>query len=514
MEPGLTAVNPDTAPHRHTRYTPGTVFASGEQLREYEVWGRLGGGGMSDVWLARHSDLAIPVIIKTLRPDLGVSPEERARRMLTEARLMARIASPYVVRAYDVGTHRDVPYMAQEYVDGIDLNELDHGRRESIGRGLPLWFVCEAVSDIARALQAAHQHGVLHRDIKPSNFFGSPELGTKLGDFGIAVAKQVGKLISGDASGTIRFMAPEALRGETLDRRSDVFGLGAAAFDLRYGAPPFPDPRVLLDSKPRPAFPPPTCPEEAYFQHVLARMLAYERDHRYATLAKPARLLAALARSAARPPLPARAPSCLSCSGTRITTEVGDIARVEVDGIVSSANWQLRMRTGVGDALRRAGGDVIEEEAQAGGEQPLGACVVTQSGKLRCRKVLHAVSAWQQASCVGRSTQRALLAAERLGLRSIALPALGTGAAAVAFEASAAATVSALRWHLALGGSRLEQVRFVLYDEDKRRVFNDVLEAELLGDADDSPDVGIDVAGGCAEDGVSVDAATFYVPES
>lgn len=491
------------------------MFESGERLREYEVWGRLGGGGMSDVWLARHRDLAIPVIVKTLRPDLGVPPEERAQRMLTEAQLMARIASPYVVRAYNVGTHRDLPYMAQEYVDGVDLNELDHARRGSVGRGLPLWFVCEAVADIARALHAAHQHGVLHRDIKPSNFFGSPELGTKLGDFGIAVAKPVGQLVSGDASGTLRFMAPEALRGETLDRRADVFGLGAAAFDLRYGSPPFPDPRVLLDGKPRPAFPPPAGPEEAYFQHVLARMLACEREHRYPTLARPGRLLGALSRNAPRPALPARGARALTCSGARITTEVGNIAEAEVDGIVNSANWQLRMRTGVGDALRRAGGDGIEDQAQAGGEHPLGACVVTDPGRLRCRKVLHAVSAWQQASCVGRSTQRALLAAERLGLRSLALPALGTGAAGVAFEASAAAMASALRWHLALGGSRLEHVRFVLYDDDKRRVFNDVLEAALLGEGDDHADLGLEAAGAQVDDDdVSADGPTYYMPET
>lgn len=481
------------------------MFESGERLHDYEVWGRLGGGGMSDVWLARHRDLAIPVIVKTLRPDVGMPPEERARRMLTEAQLMARIASPYVVRAYNVGTHQDTPYMAQEYVDGIDLNELDHARRDSVGHGLPLWFVCEAVADIARALHAAHQHGVLHRDIKPSNFFGSPELGTKLGDFGIAVAKPVGQIVAGDASGTLRFMAPEALRGEKLDRRADVFGLGAAAFDLRYGTPPFPDPRMLLDGRPCPEFPPPIGPEEAYFQHVLGRMLAYEPGDRYPTLARPGRLLGALARNAPRPAAPVRSNGSVVFNGTRISSEVGNIAEADVDGIVNSANWQLHMQTGVGDALRRAGGDEIEVEAQTGGEHPLGACVVTGPGKLHCRKVLHAVSAWQQASCVGRSTQRALLAAERLGLCSLALPALGTGAAAVAFEASAAAMASALRWHLALGGSGLQEVRFVLYDDDKRRVFTDVLEAALLGESDDHADLGLEASA----DDVSADGPTI-----
>ena len=172
------------------------------------------------------------------------------------------------------------------------------------------------------------------------------------------------------------------------------------------------------------------------------------------------------------------------------------------------------MQTGVGDALRRAGGDEIEAEARAGGEHPLGACIVTGPGRLPCRKVLHAVSAWQQASCVGRSTQRALLEAERLGLRSLALPALGTGAAAVTFEASAAAMASALGWHLALGGSRLAEVRFVLYDEAKRRVFTDVLEAALLGESDNHADLGLAHTGVTIDDDVSADGPTFYAPES
>ncbi|MBI2395629.1 MAG: serine/threonine-protein kinase [Deltaproteobacteria bacterium] len=467
------------------------MLSAGAHVGDYEVWGRLGGGGMSEVYLARHRALAMPAVIRTLRPDLRASPHERARRMLTEARLMARIPSPYVVRAYDAGTHEDTPWMAQEYVDGVDLNELDHLRRQTLGRGLPLWFVCETMAQIAHALHAAHQHGVLHRDLKPSNLFGCPEIGVKLGDFGVAVAKRVGELGECDVSGTARFMPPEALRGQPLDRRSDIYELGATAFDLRYGHPPFPNPLLLLTSAPHPAFPAPTTPEEAFFQHVVARMLAYEPDARYRTVAEPMRLFGALAKSARRPAAPARVGDAIVFGATRIGLEAGDIARARADGIVSSANWEMKMRTGVGESLRRAGGDAIEAEAQSHGQQPLGACVVTGPGDLPCRKVLHAVSAWEQASCVGRATQRALLEAERHDLRTLAMPALGTGAAAVTLEACAAAMAAALRWHLALGGSRLTDIRLVLYDDDKRKVFRDVLEAALLGDGDPCDDHGL-----------------------
>jgi len=456
------------------------MLASGSRIRDYEVWGRLGGGGMSDVWLARHVVLAVPVILKTLRPEIGSSAEDRLRRLVNEARLMARISCPYVVRALDVGTHEEVPYIVQEYVDGIDLNELDHARRSSLGLGLPLWFVCDAAAQIALGLQAAHQYGVLHRDLKPSNLFGSADGSVKLGDFGVAVPTQVSEKNLAGSAGTLRFMAPEALRREPLDRRADVYGLGATVYDLRYGSPPFARANDVLDPGSVVRFPAPQSAEEAYFQHVLSRMLEKDRNRRYPDLTEPRRALAQLAQSTRRPLWWSRPRAgSLTLGGVRVSTEASDIALARVDGIVSSANWQLLMRTGVGESLRRAGGAEIEREAMVHGEQPLGACIATGAGSLGCRRVLHAVSAWEEASCIGRAMQRALLLAERLGLRSLAVPALGTGAARVTLEAAAQAQAAALHWHLSLGGSRLEEVRFVLYDEDRLRVFREVLESEL-----------------------------------
>lgn len=469
------------------------MLAPGARIRDYEVWGRLGGGGMSDVWLARHVVLAAPVIIKTLRPEIEISPQERLRRMVTEARLMARITSPHVVRAVDVGAHDDVPYVVQEYVDGIDLNELDHARRDAVGLGLPLWFVCDAAAQIAHGLHAAHQQGVLHRDLKPSNLFSSVETGVKLGDFGVAVAKQLSERNLAESGGTLRFMPPEALRGEGLDRRADVYGLGATICDLRYGRPPFASAEEVLRGGREATFPAPTRPEEAFFQHVLGRMLTLDREQRFADLTEPRRALTALARSTRPPRRAVRRPDgSIALGQLRVVTRAGDLARARADGIVCSANWQLQMRTGVGEALRAVGGDELEAEALASAPQPLGACLATGPGRLECRRVLHAVSAWQEASCVGRAMQRALLLAERLHLTSLAVPALGTGAARVTLEAAAQAQAAALRWHVSLGGSRLTELAFVLYDEDKLRVFREVLEGELLGsDEESAPDLGL-----------------------
>lgn len=161
---------------------------------------------------------------------------------------------------------------------------------------------------------------------------------------------------------------------------------------------------------------------------------------------------------------------------------VGDVAQAEADGVVSSSNPEFQMNVGVGAALKAAGGEDIEREAQAGGQKPLGTCLSTTGGRLKVRRVLHAVSAWSEVSCVARATQRAFLLAEDEDLHTLAIPAIGTGAAKVSVEAAAASMAAALRLHLQLGGSRLKAIDFVLYDEDKKKTFLEVLESVFLGD--------------------------------
>src|SRR5258706_7390930 len=146
------------------------------------------------------------------------------------------------------------------------------------------------------------------------------------------------------------------------------------------------------------------------------------------------------------------------------------------------------MRSGVGEALRERGGDGIEEEAIAGGERALGDCVLTGPGRLTCRGVLHAVGAWNEVSCIARATQRALLLAEENGFRSIALPAVGNGMGRVGLEACADAMASALVRHVALGSSRLSEVRFVLCDPRSLESFADVARSVLLDGADAAVD--------------------------
>ncbi len=429
---------------------------------------------------------------------------------------MARVSSPRIVRAIDAGLveKTGTPYLVQEYVDGLDLAELDGKRRASLGVGLPLWLVCHVMREVGLGLRAAHQAGVIHRDLKPSNVFGAPETGIRLGDFGIAIAVSDGA--ARDTAGTLKFMAPEQLRGEEVGRFTDVWGAGATACDLRYGHAPFDSVAEILDPAKPPRMPPPTSPAEAYFQQLVRAMLEKDVRKRPEDISAPLHHFAMLGR-ALEPPQPTASrldANTLLVGQVRIHFKVGDIATTpEADAIVSSANFEMKMRTGVGDALRKRGGDSIEDEAMREGEQPLGSCIRTKGGTLPVKHVFHAVSAWNEVSCVGRAFARALLLADEHGCQKVAVPALGTGAARVGIEMCANAMTTTLRWHAMLGGMRCREITVWLDSDAKRRAFQDVSEETFgLGEVGllRSVDLGLPVDPTASAP--SPDGATFLDP--
>ena len=491
---------------------------SGLTVPGYDVWGLLGEGGMSDVWLAKHEGLAVPVVIKTLRRALleAQGPEIAAARVRSEARLMARVASPRIVRAIDAGVvpGSGIPFLVQEYVDGLDLAELDGRRRGSLGVGLPLWLVCHMMREMGLGLRAAHQAGVVHRDLKPSNIFGAPESGIRLGDFGIAVAVSDGGVR--DNAGTLKFMAPEQFRGGEVGRFTDVWGAAATACDLRYGRAPFDSVEEILDPATPARMPPPGTPAEAYFQQLLRAMLEKDVRRRPEDMSAPLHHFSMLGRALEPPQLVASRldASTLLLGPVRVSFKVGDIARAETQAIVSSANFELKMRSGVGEALRLRGGDSIETEAMSGGERPLGSCIRTEPGTLSTKHVFHAVSAWNEVSCVGRAFARALLLADEHGCHTLAVPALGTGAARVGIEMSANAMMTTLRWHAMLGGMRCKEITVWLDSAPKQRAFQEVAEETFgLGEVGllRSVDLGLPVEGDAAT-AATAEGATFLDP--
>ena len=478
-------------------------------LDRYDVWGRLSAGGMSEVFLARHRRLAIPVAIKALLADLR-EHGRLAETVLRSAQLMARVASPHVVRILDVGEVDAMPgarpelpptpgsgvrttadadidapsgttFIVEEYVDGVDLGELGAERRSALRLPLPLWAAARFTAEAAEGLHAAHQAGVLHRDVKPANLFLTSEGQVKVGDFGVAVeARRANEF---RPAGTLDYMAPEMSLGDPVDRRADLYSLGATAFALRYGMPPFASRKEACLPDVAPRFPPAATPYEAFFQHVLGRLLTSRPDARPHNARSVARVLRRLSRPLApKLPILRLTGGDLDLDGTRVVFELGDIARASADVIVNSAYSSMTMDGGVGRALVDAGGQAIADEALAHGEQALGSCVATTAGALDAQEILHAVSAWNEVSCVARATHRALVMAESKAYARIAMPAIGTGQGGVAIEACAQAIASVLELHLQLGGSRLEELRLVLHEQETLDAFREVFAGVFVTD--------------------------------
>src|SRR5262249_29142613 len=148
-------------------------------------------------------------------------------------------------------------------------------------------------------------------------------------------------------------------------RQSDAYSLGATAYDLYYGQPPFDEIKDIIGDTPL-SFPVARSPEEASFQHVLTRLLSRDPALRPGSLAGVRRMFGGIAQSL-HPALSVipLGPGAYQVGTTRITCTLGDIAILEVDAIVNSANDEMRMRSGVGEALRTRGGQAIEDEAMS-----------------------------------------------------------------------------------------------------------------------------------------------------
>ncbi len=205
----------------------------GDAVAKYRILSKLGEGGMGEVYLADDTELNRKVALKFLPDELGSNAEALAR-FKREAQTAAGLSHPNIVTVYEVGQHGTRPYIAMAYVDGEPLSELiERG-------GLSVERVVEIALQILDGLNNAHTAGIVHRDIKPGNIFIDREGRVKILDFGLAKPGGAGKL-TGELStmGTVFYMSPEQTRGEEVDRRSDLFSLGAVLYEMLAGRPPF-----------------------------------------------------------------------------------------------------------------------------------------------------------------------------------------------------------------------------------------------------------------------------------
>lgn len=201
---------------------------------EYEIRGELGRGGMAAVFLAQDLQLNRKVAIKVMLPGLVFGPS-MWERFLAEARTAAKLDHPNIIYIHSVREKEHFLYFVMKYVDGRSLDDiLLHSET------LPVPVAQTILVEVARALEYAHREGVVHRDVKPANIMIDQKGNSIVMDFGIARAADDRRVTqSGATIGTPAYMSPEQCRGNTTTAASDQYSLGALAYELLGGVPPF-----------------------------------------------------------------------------------------------------------------------------------------------------------------------------------------------------------------------------------------------------------------------------------
>ena len=216
------------------------TLSAGTKLGSYEIQAPLGAGGMGEVYKARDTKLDRDVAIKVLPSSLARDPAALAR-FEREAKAVAALSHPNILAVHDLGTSGETTYAVMELLEGESL------RQRLADGALAPRKAAEIAREIALGLAAAHDKGIVHRDLKPENLFITREGRVKILDFGLA--RQLGLPASGDTQsptaapgtepgtvlGTVGYMAPEQLRGQPADHRSDIFSFGAVLYEMLTG---------------------------------------------------------------------------------------------------------------------------------------------------------------------------------------------------------------------------------------------------------------------------------------
>jgi DNA-binding beta-propeller fold protein YncE/ABC-type branched-subunit amino acid transport system substrate-binding protein len=251
-------------------------LAAGTAVGGYRIEQLIGRGGMGVVYRAHDLALDRKLALKLLAPELAEDQSFR-ERFLRESRLAASLDHPAIVPIFDAGEVAGQLYIAMRLVEGTDLKRLlaDEGPLEA-ERTVRL------VAQIADALDAAHERGLVHRDVKPSNVLIDGRGHVYLADFGLSrrLAEQAPVAEPGQSLGTVDYVAPEQIRGEELDGRADLYSLGCLLFECLAGRPPFAgrsDTAVVFSHLERD---PPALPG---LERVIAKALAKQREDRYAS---------------------------------------------------------------------------------------------------------------------------------------------------------------------------------------------------------------------------------------
>jgi serine/threonine protein kinase len=278
---------------------------SGRDIGRYHLLEQLGEGGMAVVYKAYDTRLEREVAVKIIRS--GAFPadalEEVFKRFEREAKSLARLSNPNIVKVHDFGEYEDSPYLVLEYLPGGTLKNM-------LGKPMAWQDVLRLLLPLARGLDYAHQHGIIHRDIKPSNILITESGEPMLTDFGIAKILEIEQSTaltgSGMAVGTPEYMAPEQWTGTT-GQKSDIYSLGIVFYEMVTGRKPYvaDTPAAVLIKQatepfPRPSQFEPNIPEGV--ERVLLKMLAKNPDDRYADMGEVVRAMDNLLNATASQP--------------------------------------------------------------------------------------------------------------------------------------------------------------------------------------------------------------------
>jgi hypothetical protein len=281
---------------------PGSEFAG------YRIEGLAGRGGMGIVYRARQARPSRTVALKVITPELADDEEFRAR-FERESDVAASIEHPNVIPVFEVGDDAGRLFIAMRFVEGTDLRALIE-----LDGALPAERATRIVGQVAAALDAAHDAGLIHRDIKPANVLISGSDHAYLTDFGLTKPIEGGQELTttGVAVGTFDYMAPEQFRGEPVDARTDVYALGCVLHHALTGAPPFPAESDAAKMYGHLTLPPPRASEAGpdvppELDAVIAKAMAKDPGERFASAGELGRAALAAAgesapRSAAAPP--------------------------------------------------------------------------------------------------------------------------------------------------------------------------------------------------------------------
>ncbi|HMI50369.1 MAG TPA: tetratricopeptide repeat protein [Candidatus Saccharimonadales bacterium] len=232
----------------------------GRTLGHYQVIEKIGEGGMGVVYRARDQRLERDVALKVLPAGILGDPAAR-KRFRNEALALARLNHPNICSVFDFNAEGDSDFLVMEFVPGISLHEKLEQGNSTLAEVVPLGL------QVSAGLAVAHEQGVIHRDLKPANLRVTPDGRLKILDFGLAkffhpeagLDATLSVADTSSFSGTVPYMAPEQLRGEPPDARTDIYAVGAVLYELATGRRPFPEPQLaklidaILNNDPTPA---------------------------------------------------------------------------------------------------------------------------------------------------------------------------------------------------------------------------------------------------------------------